>query len=77
MYLIGHSAESLFAAWSKDVDCEVCGTLDRAVEFATRDAGKGETVLLSPGAASFDQFENFEERGDAFAGLAKKEGKSK
>ena len=75
VYLIGQGAETLCSAWKDAADCEVCGTLDRAVECAKRDAVKGETVLLSPGAASFDQFENFEVRGDAFAGLAKKEGK--
>ena len=74
VYLIGQSAESLFSAWSKDVDCEVCGTIDRAVAGAKRDAARGETVLLSPGAASFDQFQSFGERGDVFAGLVKKEG---
>ena len=77
VYLIGQGAETLSAAWGKVADCEVCGTLDRAVESATRDAVSGETVLLSPGAASFDQFQNFGERGEVFAGLATKEGKKK
>ena len=77
VYLIGQGAETLSAAWGKAADCEVCGTLARAVECATRDAVSGETVLLSPGAASFDQFQNFGERGDVFAGLATKEGQRK
>ena len=72
VYLIGQSAELFSAAWSGDVDCEVCGTLDRAVESVMREAVKGETALLSPGAASFDQFANFGERGDVFAALVKK-----
>ena len=72
VYLIGQSAEVFSLAWSGAVDCEVCGTLDRAVESATRDAAKGETVLLSPGAASFDQFASFGERGEVFASLVKK-----
>ena len=72
VYLIGQSAEVFSSAWSGAVDCEVCGTLERAVEFAMRDAVKGETVLLSPGAASFDQFASFGERGDVFASLVKK-----
>ncbi len=69
VYLIGQCAETLFSAWSNAVDCEVCGTLERAVGKAKREAAKGETVLLSPGTASFDQFKSFEERGDAFAQL--------
>ena len=77
VYLIGQSAEMFFSAWSGAVDCEVCGTLQRAVESATRDAEKGETVLLSPGTASFDQFKSFGERGDVFADLVKKEGQKK
>ena len=72
VYLIGQSAEEFSSAWSAAVDCEVCGTLERAVGDAMRDAARGETVLLSPGAASFDQFANFGERGDVFAALVKK-----
>jgi UDP-N-acetylmuramoylalanine--D-glutamate ligase len=49
--------------------------MDRAVEAARREAEKGDTVLLSPGAASFDQFKSFGERGEVFAALIKKEGK--
>lgn len=71
VYLIGEIAEGLFSAWSGDVDCEICGTLDKAVEAAARDAERGDTVLLSPGAASFDQFGSFGERGDVFAKIVK------
>lgn len=72
-YLIG-AASDLFAATFDDdgrVSYERSGTLDRAVADATRDAlsqpGEGEiAVLLSPACASFDQFPNFEVRGDSF-----------
>jgi len=77
VYLIGRCAEVFSAAWSKAVDCEVCGTMDRAVERAMRDAAKGETLLLSPGTASFDQFQSFGQRGDVFAELVKKEGQKR
>ena len=77
VYLIGCCAEVFSAAWSNAVDCEVCGTMERAVESAMRDAVKGETVLLSPGTASFDQFKSFGQRGDIFAELVKKEGQKK
>lgn len=42
------------------------GTLERAVEIAAGEARKGETVLLAPACASFDQFENYEHRGRVF-----------
>ena len=74
VYLIGQCAEEFRSAWSDAVDCEVCGTMERAVEAARRDAEKGDTVLLSPGTASFDQFKSFGERGEVFARLVKKEG---
>jgi UDP-N-acetylmuramoylalanine--D-glutamate ligase len=76
VYLIGRCAQQLSEAWSRVVPCEMCGTLDNAVAAAKRDAVSGETVLLSPGTASFDQFKSYTERGDAFAALAK-EGKKK
>ncbi len=46
-----------------------CGTLDRAVEFAHRHAQPGDVVLLAPACASFDQFQNYEERGRTFKHL--------
>ena len=77
VYLIGQSAEAFFAAWNDAVDCEICGTMDKAVETARREAEKGETVLLSPGTASFDQFKSYGERGDVFARLVKEKGQPK
>lgn len=77
-YLIG-AASDLFAATFDDdgrVTYERSETLDRAVADATRDAlakpGEGEiAVLLSPACASFDQFPNFEVRGDRFRALVR------
>jgi UDP-N-acetylmuramoylalanine--D-glutamate ligase len=66
VYLMGKSADVMFKAWSEAVSCVVCGTLPEAFGRACKDASAGETVLLSPGCASFDQFRNFEERGDLF-----------
>ena len=74
VYLIGRCADQLFDAWRETVPCEVCGTLDRAVERSRRDACEGETVLLSPGTASFDQFNSYGARGDAFASFVRSEG---
>jgi UDP-N-acetylmuramoylalanine--D-glutamate ligase len=46
-----------------------CGDLERAVTAAAAAARSGEVVLLSPACASYDQFESFEARGDAFREL--------
>lgn len=43
-----------------------CLTLDRALDIAKRELAPGDTLLLSPACASFDQFRDFEERGDIF-----------
>jgi len=77
VYLIGQSAEKFFSAWHAAAECELCGTLERAVECSMREAENGETILLSPGTASFDQFKSYEERGEVFARLVKKEGQKK
>jgi UDP-N-acetylmuramoylalanine--D-glutamate ligase len=69
-YLIGEAAAAFAAELEGKAPHVVAGTLDRAVELAARDAAASEArepvVLLSPACASFDQFQNFEVRGDAF-----------
>lgn len=65
-YLIGIGAKALEQAWRDRVDCECCTNLDQAVMRCWEDAQTGETILLSPGCASFDQFVNYEARGEAF-----------
>ena len=69
-YLIGQSAEQFAATIGDAMPAEICGTLDKAVAAALRDARAGNkagaVVLLSPACASFDQYPNFEVRGDAF-----------
>ncbi|WP_128253565.1 UDP-N-acetylmuramoyl-L-alanine--D-glutamate ligase [Falsirhodobacter deserti] len=67
-YLIGHSARD-FALQMGDTPHEVCETMDRAVARATDEAESGDVVLLAPAAASFDQYPDFEKRGEHFAAL--------
>ncbi len=69
-YLIGHSARD-FALELGEVPHEICETMERAVLRAAEEAVAGEVVLLAPAAASFDQYPNFEVRGDDFARLVK------
>ncbi|MFA5901071.1 MAG: UDP-N-acetylmuramoyl-L-alanine--D-glutamate ligase [Hyphomicrobium sp.] len=72
-YLIGEATEEFAAALDGKVTFERCGTLDTATAAAARDAaamnGGEPVVLLSPACASFDQFRNFEVRGDHFRAL--------
>ncbi|MEM9428993.1 MAG: UDP-N-acetylmuramoyl-L-alanine--D-glutamate ligase [Pseudomonadota bacterium] len=74
-YLIGEAAAS-FAETLQDVAHEMSGTLEAAVRQAASEAEPGETILLSPACASFDQFASFEHRGDAFRALASAEFKT-
>ncbi|MFN6977875.1 MAG: glutamate ligase domain-containing protein, partial [Gemmobacter sp.] len=67
-YLIGHSARD-FALQIGATPHEICETMARAVERAAAEAEPGEVVLLAPAAASFDQYPNFEKRGEDFAAL--------
>ena len=71
VYLIGQAADSLAAALdAAGVEAERSGTLAAAVHAAAAAARPGETVLLSPACASFDQFRDYEERGETFRRLA-------
>ncbi|MCY3753246.1 MAG: UDP-N-acetylmuramoyl-L-alanine--D-glutamate ligase, partial [Alphaproteobacteria bacterium] len=65
-YLIGASEAPFAEALAGHAACECLGDLDSALAAAHRDARPGETVLLAPAAASFDQWDSFEARGDAF-----------
>ena len=64
-YVIGAEAENI----SKQLTCEsvVCGDMRQAVECAVTDSESGDVVLLAPAASSFDQYDNFERRGEDFA----------
>ena len=68
-YLIGEAAEDFAETLRGRAEVKMCGDLERATAAAFADAlrsGREETVLFSPACASFDQFADFEERGEAF-----------
>jgi UDP-N-acetylmuramoylalanine--D-glutamate ligase len=72
-YLIGAATEEFARSLADGPPFERCGTLDVATAAAARDAAASEAaepvVLLSPACASYDQFANFEKRGDRFRAL--------
>lgn len=69
-FLIGEAKTAFSNELSGRVKNSQCGTLSKATNEAARlafaDSRKGATVILSPACASFDQFQNFEDRGDTF-----------
>jgi len=70
IYLIGESADDLAAALDAAGRAYVrAGDLPTAVSRAAQDAEQGDVVLLSPASASYDQFDNFEHRGETFRRL--------
>jgi UDP-N-acetylmuramoylalanine--D-glutamate ligase len=75
VYLIGEDGPQIAAALEgappAGVELVAAGTLERALVAARAAAVAGEVVLLSPACTSFDQFRDFEARGEAFARLVR------
>lgn len=71
IYLIGEAAPEIGRALQGIAPLEWCGTLDEAVRRAAAGARPGDTVLLSPACASFDQFRDYAHRGEEYARLAR------
>ncbi len=69
--LFGEAAEKLRAAWSLFTPCTVVSSLLEAVPEAVRSATEGDVVLLSPACSAFDQFRDFQHRGDVFCSAVK------
>ncbi|MBZ0267750.1 UDP-N-acetylmuramoyl-L-alanine--D-glutamate ligase, partial [bacterium] len=70
--LIGEGAAELEAAWGTVASTVVAGTMETAVRLAQERAQPGQRVLLSPGCASFDQFQHYAHRGDSFRELVQR-----
>lgn len=64
-YVIGREAAA-FAMKLKGIEVDICGDMATAVARAAAEATQGDTVLLAPAAASFDQYDSFEKRGQDF-----------
>ena len=76
LYITGHTAKKIYDAVTESeyykanpVKIYMCENFDEAVNSAKNNAKSGEIVLLSPACASFDEFANFEKRGERFAFL--------
>jgi UDP-N-acetylmuramoylalanine--D-glutamate ligase len=65
-FLIGETREKIRAAWSLFTPCSLSESLAEAVGEAARNAESGDVVLLSPACSSFDQFQNYQHRGEVF-----------
>ena len=73
VYLIGEDAAAIAESLGVQIQVEDCKTLEYAVESARHNARPGQWVLLAPACASFDQFEDYRERGQTFERLAANE----
>ncbi len=68
---IGAAGPAVMRALAGGAPCEETGTIDRAVEVGAAEGRPGDVVLLSPACASYDQYRNYEHRGDAFEALVR------
>ncbi len=65
-FLLGETRERIHSAWGLFTPCVLMDSLLEAVQRAARSAAAGDVVLLSPACSSFDQFQNYQHRGEVF-----------
>jgi UDP-N-acetylmuramoylalanine--D-glutamate ligase len=70
-FLIGEAREKIHSAWGLFTSCTILDSLVEAVSEAASRAASGDVVLLSPACSSFDQFRNYQERGESFCRIVK------
>jgi len=70
-FLVGQAGEKIRAAWSLFTPCKPSASLLEAVVEAAQNAASGDVVLLSPACSSFDQFRNYQDRGERFCEAVK------
>jgi UDP-N-acetylmuramoylalanine--D-glutamate ligase len=70
-FLIGEAREKIRAAWSLFTPCTLSDSLLEAVVEAAKNAAPGDAILLSPACSSFDQFQNYQQRGEKFCAAVK------
>ena len=66
LYVFGQAADTIKIALGKDFIVEKVKDLKDATKKAFHKASVGDTIVLSPGCSSFDQFRDFEQRGEVF-----------
>ena len=69
IYAIGSSADKIVEHFDNIVEVQKLANFDDTIQTAFNESNKGEVVLLSPACASFDMFENYEDRGDKFKNI--------
>jgi UDP-N-acetylmuramoylalanine--D-glutamate ligase len=74
-FLMGEAGEKIRAAWSLFTPCKVVNSLLEAITEAVKNAASGDVVLLSPACSSFDQYRDYQERGEIFCQLVKSIGR--